>query len=184
MVSAAVHTPRQTWSVSVLLAVCGMSFAAPSMAEDVDALASAFGPALTACYESSDLASVEECKGTVADPCMEESVGGFSTLGMVSCMAAETAVWDRHLNEEYRTSLRWAEAMDEADLTNFPEFANRVASLRDAQRAWVVFRDAECGLEYAVWGAGSMRHLAGASCQLEMTAERTITLRSLRDTMR
>ena len=36
-------------------------------------------------------------------------------------------------------------------LQAFPEFANRAKALRDAQRAWIRFRDAECGLAYAVW---------------------------------
>jgi len=52
--------------------------------------------------------------------------------------------------------------------------------LRDAQRAWIAYRDANCAMEYGLWGAGSMRQIAGADCQMRMTAERMLELRSYR----
>jgi len=105
---------------------------------------------------------------------------GETTVGMVACMLAEAQVWAVWLDTEYRASMDWAEAQDEAERAAFPEFANRATALRDAQRAWIAFRDAECGLAYALWGAGSMRLLAGADCRLEMTAARARDLRVLR----
>ena len=49
--------------------------------------------------------------------------------------------------------------------------------LRTSQRHWIAFRDAECALAYAEFGAGSMRVLSSAGCQLQMTAERAIALK-------
>ena len=79
--------------------------------------------------------------------------------------------------------MAWAKAGDADDMANFPEFANRADSLRAAQRAWIAFRDAECGLEYALWGSGSMRNIAGTDCLMHMAAERTIELRAKREFM-
>jgi uncharacterized protein YecT (DUF1311 family) len=75
-------------------------------------------------------------------------------------------------------------AMDADDAELFPEFANRADSLRDAQRAWIPLRDAQCALEYAMWGSGSMRQIAGAACLLDLTAKRVIYLRFLGESMR
>ena len=70
---------------------------------------------------------------------------------------------------------------DEEEAAYFPEFAVRAEKLLEAQRAWIVYRDAECALDYAEWGAGSMRNIAHADCRLQMTAERTIELRRMRE---
>ena len=59
----------------------------------------------------------------------------------------------------------------------------RVEALRDAQRAWIAFRDAECAMEYAAWGTGSIRSIAGADCMMSLTAERTVRLIELRELM-
>ena len=124
------------------------------------------------------------CKGALSETCMQQEDGGYSTLGMTSCTYAETQIWDRFLNEEYQASMAWAKAMDASDKDLFPEFAKREENLRAAQRAWIGFRDAECGLAYAVWGAGSMRNIAASACIMDMTATRTLELFDLRDSMR
>lgn len=173
---------RIAYSLTVAAALLG---AGPLAAmDDVDAYISAYGPELETCFSKVDPNASADCKGVVFQTCAETEEGGYSTLGMVACMAAETRVWDDRLNQEYKQSMAWARALDAADKAHFPEFAKRADSLLAAQRAWIAFRDAECGLDYAVWGAGSMRQIAGASCQMEMTADRTISLRDLRDTMR
>ena len=115
---------------------------------------------------------------------MEAEEGGHTTLGMVSCTVAEARAWDAILNVEYQQTLDDLEAMDTREAVQFPDYAARADSLRDAQRAWIAFRDAECGLVYAMWGAGSMRNIASANCKLEMTAERALELRNLGSEMR
>ncbi|MDJ1008986.1 MAG: DUF1311 domain-containing protein [Paracoccaceae bacterium] len=152
--------------------------ASPATASDPTVLAARYGPALERCYAEGGVLAA--CKGRLSDPCMETEVGGYSTTGMVFCMQAETLVWDAHLNAEYRLSMDWAGAMDAAD-SLFPGFARRAEALRSAQRAWIAFRDAQCRLDYAVWGGGSMRMIAGAACEMEMTADRAIALRALRE---
>lgn len=139
-----------------------------------------FGPTLEACYSDAEGAEVREaCVGVMAEACMAADGGNYSTVAMMECISAETAVWDRFLNAEYRQTLASFEAMDAAETG--PANARRVEALRTAQRAWIAFRDAECGLAYAVWGAGSMRMLDGAGCFKRMTAERTLELRAMRE---
>lgn len=141
-----------------------------------------YGHVLEACYLAAEDADARTaCIGQMAETCMETEEGGYSTLGMASCNSGEMRVWDFFLNTEFKNTMDWAKAADADEGINFPEFANRAESLRDAQRAWIAFRDAECGLAYAQWGAGSMRHISGTSCLLQMTAERTIELVGYRE---
>lgn len=126
-------------------------------------------------------AAARACIGVVTDPCQDAGPGGQTTLGMVDCLRRETRAWDRLLDEEYAAATAWAQVEDDAERPLFPEFAARAEALRTAQAAWVAFRDAECRLAYAAWGAGSIRSIAGAVCHRDMTAERAIALKALRE---
>lgn len=144
-----------------------------------------YGASLKSCFaEATSLRERKACKGGMSQQCMEAEPGGFSTYGMVRCTAAETQVWDGFLNEVYQDQMAGLKAMDEEEAKYFPEFANRAEALRTAQRAWIAFRDSECGLAYSMWGSGSMRQIAGAACHMEMTADRAIALESLGEEMR
>lgn len=143
-----------------------------------------YGPMLEKCYFAADeIESKTACKGVFADACMATEEGGQSTFGMSTCAHSEAEVWDRLLNLEYANATQWATTMDADEAELFPEYANRVKRLRNAQRAWIAFRDADCELAYAAWGAGSMRHIAGSNCLLAKTAERTIELWTITDMM-
>ncbi|WP_127109784.1 lysozyme inhibitor LprI family protein [Pararhodobacter zhoushanensis] len=140
-----------------------------------------FMTGVAACLDASeDEAAARACIGVGSGACMDGAPGGQSTVGMMSCLLAERDAWDVLLNEEYQSARTAARQMDAAEQPANPEFAVRADRLRDAQRAWIAFRDANCAMEYAVWGGGSMRQITGADCQMQMTAERTIQLRSLR----
>jgi uncharacterized protein YecT (DUF1311 family) len=137
--------------------------------------------AVRGCFEAGGLNAVAACAGRLSEACQSSAADGQTTLGMVNCAQRETAAWDVLLNEEYRATRAWAETADAAEAVSFPEFARMAEALRDAQRAWIRFRDAECGLAHALLGSGSMRAIAGANCLLSMTAERTVTLRAMRE---
>ena len=53
--------------------------------------------------------------------------------------------------------------------------AEKKIQLRDAQRLWIKYRDANCGMYYSFSG-GTMDMLNGAGCELSMTKERADTL--------
>lgn len=138
-------------------------------------LAATYGKALLQCYASdSDKLA---CLGRTAEACMAREDGGETTLGSVACFSAETEIWDGKLNDEYKATRAFFGAMDDAD------GGLRVKALLKAQRAWIAFRDAECAMEYAAWGSGSIRSLAGADCLMSLTAERTVRLVEVRELM-
>lgn len=144
-----------------------------------------YGPKLEKCYSQAvDFDAKTSCIGVFSDACMSQEEGGETTLGMSLCLHSASVVWDGLLNQEYARAKNWAVTMDQEDAKYFPEYANRTSALREAQRAWIDFRDAECELAYSVWGSGSMRHIAGNNCILDQTAKRTIQLWSLGDEMR
>lgn len=85
-----------------------------------------------------------------------------TTLGMVECMNKELEVQDAALNAAYRALI--------ADMT--PE---QKAGLKKAQRAWIVFRDADCRARYSPdWGTFSS--LTSNMCMVQRTVERTLEL--------
>lgn len=141
-----------------------------------------YGSVLEGCYGSAaDPAAQSACIGQMSRACMDSQDGGHTTLGMSSCLGAEADVWDLFLNVEYLATMALSKVADEGEAEFSPAFANRVESLRAAQRAWIAFRDAECSLAYAQWGSGSMRNIAGADCRMKMTAKRTLELRDMRE---
>ncbi len=154
--------------------------ATPLWAEE--SIVKRYGPLLTQCYaQAADTAALKDCIGAMSGNCMAKEDQGETTYGMATCTSSETEVWDGFLNNEYRQTMTYfkVQDMDEAEL--FPEFANRANALKKAQRAWLVYRDAACDLEYALPGAGSIRQLTGTGCMLQMTAERTIELKQMRE---
>ncbi len=167
-------------AVTVLQLALTLGLAAPALATEHEV--DQFGAVLDTCYANAATHDARTaCIGQMAETCMTGQEGGETTLGMSSCLAAEGDVWDRHLNTEYKALRDYMTAADKDESEYFPEFANRVEALLAAQRAWIAFRDAECALAYAEWGSGSMRHIAGTDCRMQMTAERTIELRSMRE---
>jgi uncharacterized protein YecT (DUF1311 family) len=51
--------------------------------------------------------------------------------------------------------------------------------LRGAQRAWITFRDADCGLQYQMFIDGTIRSNIYTGCMLNFTAARALFLRDL-----
>ncbi|MGI9395020.1 MAG: lysozyme inhibitor LprI family protein [Boseongicola sp.] len=167
--------------VAILLASAGIELA-PNLAAATEHEVEEFGGFLEQCLDEADGAEAKaQCIGAMSQVCMDEQDGGHTTLGMSSCLAAEGLVWDQFLNAEYKVTMDWSKAADEDEAESFPDYANRAKNLRAAQRAWIAFRDAECALEYAQWGSGSMRTIAAADCLMQMTAERSIELLQMRE---
>lgn len=119
-----------------------------------------------ACFADYDpLAGGPSCLGEAAQGCMAGT--DESTVSMIGCISAETIVWDDLLNTEYKA--RRSEMLAQG--------AGLSDALLDAQRAWIAFRDAECALEVARWGDGTLAGVVGANCAMEMTAMRAAQLR-------
>lgn len=130
-----------------------------------------------ACFADSD--SPMDCVGLTVRACTERP-GGDTTAGMVACIQTETSVWDAILNEEYQATMETLRELDASGDVAAPDLT-REGTLKDAQRAWIAFRDAECRAQYALWGTGTLRQIVGANCVMDETAERAIELRQMRE---
>ena len=134
--------------------------------------------ALRNCW--TDAVEAELCIGGMVESCIAGRPDGETTAGTAACIAAEAEAWDVLLNEEYQVTMAEARALDATGDVVAPDLT-RAETLRDAQRAWIAFRDAECRAQYARWGTGTMRQIAGANCIMVETAERAIELRRMRE---
>lgn len=149
----------------------------PALAQD-DAYAAYTGD-VAACFDAADTdETARACEGAAAAACMDGAADGQTTFGMVQCQLAERDAWDALLNREYQAAIETFAADDAGEAT--PDFARREESLRAAQRAWIAWRDAECALAASLWGGGTMGQVDAAGCLLQLTAARTVELRSLR----
>ncbi|MBK4215837.1 DUF1311 domain-containing protein [Paracoccus caeni] len=110
-----------------------------------------------------------DCIGQAADACQTATPDGSTTVGISECLMAETKAWDGILNSQYSAT------REQYSSDGLPE------KLQAAQRAWIAFRDADCGFAYDKFGGGSMRGIASASCQLNHTARRALELKQMRE---
>ncbi|KAA0073716.1 DUF1311 domain-containing protein [Tardiphaga sp. P9-11] len=84
---------------------------------------------------------------------------------MVECLKAKTAQWDKRLNVAYQQALK--------DATS----DKQRGQLRDAQRLWIQYRDANC--LYFGLGEGTIARLEAGECMRRTTEARA---RELEDT--
>ena len=118
----------------------------------------------------------ERCVGVHAYPCMR-ALARQAAQGMKKCLDDERLAWDRVLNEDWADHMAHARRLDATNGDLAP--ASVAESLREAQSAWIAFRDADCGIFAAQRGIDAMRVVDEAACLLGLTAERVRELRSL-----
>lgn len=109
------------------------------------------------------------CIGAVATPC-QETPEGATTLGSGACLGREHRIWDGLLNAHYSAA---AAAFGEE---------GRVY-LKDAQRAWLVFRDRACEWPYKAYAGGSIAGPLAVECLMTQTALRALGLLELKETL-
>lgn len=86
---------------------------------------------------------------------------GRTQLDMTYCAGEELARADSALNANYQALVRTLEP-------------HRVEALREAQRAWIRFRDAECAFQESEVTGGSMAPMVHALCAAQLTDERAM----------
>jgi uncharacterized protein YecT (DUF1311 family) len=97
---------------------------------------------------------------------------------MNACAARDFEIADRALNIAYREAVAGARADDSELDRQVDQRPTSEAVLREAQRAWVTFRDAHCTLEgYQDARGGSMEPMSYNSCRTALTRARTAQLR-------
>lgn len=121
------------------------------------------------CLEASRQSTVAEiesgCVGIVANPCLEKP-DNQSTHGMAGCAQREARIWDALLNDWYGSA---RDALPKSVRKDF----------RDAQRAWIKWRDAKCAFARNMFEGGTMGIPIAADCMMTTTARRALELRSL-----
>src|SRR5688572_16892875 len=97
-----------------------------------------------------------------------------SQADMNACAAIDFEQADAELNVAWRTAIASAQE-DDRDLDReFDRRPTTEAKLREAQRAWIVFRDAHCTVEsYGEARGGSMESMVFDGCRAQLTRERT-----------
>ena len=88
-----------------------------------------------------------------------------TTLDTSICLAKVLKKVDLQLNDTYQKSLKTVE-----------DSAQDGQNLRDAQRAWIAYRDAACKAEYDLWGGGTGGPNAHTICIIRITRQRTTDL--------
>ncbi|MFK5997818.1 MAG: lysozyme inhibitor LprI family protein [Rhodobacterales bacterium] len=84
---------------------------------------------------------------------------------------------DSDLNADYKRAMAY---LKQADLDYLPEGAvPGVIVLRDAQRAWITYRDKNCAVKILAYRGGSIVPLVWANCLEEMTRARSEELRRI-----
>jgi uncharacterized protein YecT (DUF1311 family) len=101
-------------------------------------------------------ACAEESYSPTFNSCVKVSKGATDSL--VACYGAETKLQDSRLNSNYKKAM--------AALA-----APQKQKLLDAQRQWIKFRDADCGMYYSLTG-GTIDILNGSDCELSTTKKR------------
>jgi uncharacterized protein YecT (DUF1311 family) len=86
-----------------------------------------------------------------------------STLQINECFAKELKKAEVELSRVYHLTMKKLEPAD-------------AVLLRKAQRAWLLYRDAQCEAEHALWGGGTGGPAAFVSCKLELTGQRTVEI--------
>lgn len=134
---------------------------------------------LTTCRAETAPKDARSCIGTASARCME-APDGSSTVGMVSCLAQELNQWDALLNASYATLIDRATKAD-AELAVLGSSAEpSEPRLREAQRKWLVWRDAECRFVASQWQGGTGAGPAANECAMTLTAERALALDAMR----
>jgi uncharacterized protein YecT (DUF1311 family) len=94
---------------------------------------------------------------------------------LVNCIAGEFARVDRYLNFSYRNILATA---TKDDVSIGKDSAGERPSLIRAEKAWIAFRDAQCGYLLARQ-QGAKARLVDLRCRTAMTVQRTKELEEL-----
>ena len=89
----------------------------------------------------------------------------MGTLDIIDCVARENERWDGRLNRVYQSRL--------ASFTD-----RQRGALKRAQKAWVLFREADCAAyEDDDWG--TISRIDASQCLLRRTVERALELEAL-----
>jgi len=98
---------------------------------------------------------------TVNAPAQQKNCeNAVSQLDMNRCAEQDASDADKELNEVYRSILKKLNQQQQSEL-------------KSAQRAWLAYRDADCGAESVLYAGGSVAPMTKLACVANLTRERT-----------
>ena len=97
---------------------------------------------------------------------------------MNQCAYADWEAADADLNTAYQAAMELLQGWD-ADLPEDEQ--GGAAALKDAQRAWIIFRDKACEAEGYAMKGGSAEPLLVYGCMRQLTEDRTGQLQAMVD---
>ncbi|MFV0515217.1 MAG: lysozyme inhibitor LprI family protein [Jhaorihella sp.] len=131
---------------------------------------------LTCLSQTARASAKQDCIGASANACMSATPDGGTTVGMGGCLDRELAFWDGMLNRNYQ-ALRDRAKRTDAEMRDLGASVTWLGqSLRDMQRAWIVWRDATCDFERAQWGGGTGGGPATYACLMRLTGQQALYL--------
>lgn len=97
-------------------------------------------------------------------------------MEMTYCAEQDWKEADAELNDAYRAAM---EAMRDIDANLPADQQGAIDTLRDAQRAWIAYRDKACAAYGYLARGGTMEPMLIYQCNAELTAQRTDELEQL-----
>ena len=102
-----------------------------------------------------------QCIGLVSDPCIDKD-----TSTAVACQERETRIWDEKLNAAFKDARAHLDAATGE-------------ALKEAQRAWIAFRDAKCAVSEKEYDGGTMATIMVADCKRTETGRRALEMQAI-----
>jgi len=157
-------------NILIAAAIVGSSAMAaqPSFSQEVGMDIAEFQRCLEVA-DADDNISRNECIGVASSKCVGTY---YSASGKANCWSMETGLWDDMLNSEYRK------------LNKSSSNRKFKSALKTTQRAWIKYRDADCGLFRAMGIGGAPESQLYESCNMNHTAKRANALQELREIVR
>lgn len=115
------------------------------------------------------------------NPCEEKPI---SQRQMDDCAAFEYKQADTHLNKVYRKAVQYmtddlARAQKQGDQKQIKYEETAIASLKEAERTWMSYRDIQCKAAAQQYEGGSMAPMIYSQCLRTLTEHRTADLKSV-----
>jgi uncharacterized protein YecT (DUF1311 family) len=115
------------------------------------------------------------------NPCDEKPI---SQLQMDECAGFQYKQADAHLNKVYRKAVEYmtddlARAQNQGDQKQIKYEETAIASLKEAERTWISYRDIQCKAAAQQYEGGSAAPMIYSQCLTTVTEHRTADLKSI-----
>lgn len=115
------------------------------------------------------------------NPCEEKPI---SQRQMDDCAAYESEQADAHLNKVYNKAVQYmtddlARAQKQRDQNQINYEATAIASLKEAERTWISYRNIQCKAAAQQYEGGSMAPMIYSQCLTTLTEHRTADIKGI-----